>query len=225
MLFDCGGVFPTYANELYPWLDVPASQNPCKSRRTKWIFHRKSNNIIIILFIGIDCTLWPLHRMLGMIAICLPHMWHSGDSASNLYIRNGVHDMRFPVCVHVWIALRLMANHQLWQHCLLNVNAFTWNSIRFVVLNYYWWFDLHMNAAPVRLSCSVFLCKMCIGIIDISSTPISFDLHACMHELIANSILVANGRAMHLQYVYSKFTICNQFRICKLFAVLIAKAI
>lgn len=163
----------------WAWFDVPTSQKPCKSRRTKWIFHRKSNNIIIILFIGIDCTLWPLHRMLGMIAICLPHMWHSGDSASNLYIPNGVHDMRFPMYVHVWIALRLMANHQLWQHCLLNVNAFTWNSIRFVVLNYYWWFDLHMNAAPVRLSCSVCVYVQCWHYRYIINANIVW--FACMH--------------------------------------------
>lgn len=175
------GVFLHMQMSLYPWFDVPTSQKPCKSRRTKWIFHRKSNNIIIILFIGIDCTLWPLHRMLGMIAICLPHMWHSGDSASNLYIPNGVHDMRFPMCVHACIALRLMANHQLWQHCLLNVNAFTWNSIRFVVLNYYWWFDLHMNAAPVRLSCSVCVCAMLALSIYHQRQYRLICMHACMN--------------------------------------------
>lgn len=62
---------------------APASQtDPNQEYRMNFPSKVKHTHNIIILFIGIDrrsaAPLWPLHRMLGMIAICLPHMWHFG---------------------------------------------------------------------------------------------------------------------------------------------------
>lgn len=99
-----------------------------------------------------------------------PHMWNS-VGLTNVF--------QMTACCSLWISLSYS------QHSLLNVNAFTWYSIRIAVLDYYYrWFDSHVNATLFAywLQC---LCHYnCNGDENVINANIGF---TWTHELMLKS--------------------------------------